>query len=866
MLRPLRAPAAPTRAGEGLRGRARRPGRRGRRALPGGLRRRSARPDAGVALVAVGGYGREELAPFSDLDVVLVHDAEVDVGEWAGQIWYPLWDSGPRPSTTPCGRCPRCSSRPPPTSRSRWDCSTCGTSPATRTSPCGCAPPSSPPGAATPGSRLPELRDLVRDRVPPARRARARLGPRPQGVRRRAAGRHRAQGPGRDLARRRAARRAGELPAGAARRPRRPARGRRARHRPGRAGATGRTWRPCSTCPTPRRCSCTCAASGRRMTHLSRLTWRRVDAVLRRPPRAGAGRRPQLEPIGGGLAVAYEEVVLDRGARPGEDPLPAAAGGRRGRRARTSSSSPPPRRGWCGQVPAPGAVARRGPRPAGAACSPPDPGCSVSGRPSTRPARSGRSCRSGSAVRLLPHASTVHRFTVDRHLVETCIEAVRADPAGRAARRADGRRAAARHRQGPAHRALPSPASRSPGRSPGGWASTSVEADLVATLVRWHLLLPETATTPRPGGPGDRRRWSPSGSTTARSSSCSPRSPRPTRGPPRRRPGPVARLAGAQAGRRTGSALVAGAARRPVERPRGRGPRRGRATTPLAWSSGSSRTTPTGRRHGARRGPGRPARRRRRDAGAAAGHRPCRPRLDQQDDAGGVAVSRWRIDRTGLDPAVLRAADRDRRRGPRRPGRAGCDGGRRRSRRPWCCGRRPPRTATVLEVRAGRPARRARTWCARRWPGSGSRCARRTSTPSDRRRWTCSTSRSSHAGAAHATGGPPTPRTPYARRWETDGRPVGWTLVRPSGRAGCGARPRRTNPPEEPLVRHSLRPAAPRPSRTSAARAGSPRPTSTPPPGRSGWPCSRPTSRCRWSRTSSPRSRSAPAAPRSARR
>ncbi|MGA8845532.1 MAG: [protein-PII] uridylyltransferase, partial [Nocardioides sp.] len=51
-------------------------------------------PDVGVAMVAVGGYGRAELAPYSDLDVVLVHDADVQVGTLAEQVWYSIWDSG----------------------------------------------------------------------------------------------------------------------------------------------------------------------------------------------------------------------------------------------------------------------------------------------------------------------------------------------------------------------------------------------------------------------------------------------------------------------------------------------------------------------------------------------------------------------------------------------------------------------------------------------------------------------------------------------------------------------------------------------------------------------------------------------------
>jgi len=50
--------------------------------------------DRGMALVAVGGYGRSELCPFSDLDVVLVHRGKQDVSAIADRIWYPVWDEG----------------------------------------------------------------------------------------------------------------------------------------------------------------------------------------------------------------------------------------------------------------------------------------------------------------------------------------------------------------------------------------------------------------------------------------------------------------------------------------------------------------------------------------------------------------------------------------------------------------------------------------------------------------------------------------------------------------------------------------------------------------------------------------------------
>jgi [protein-PII] uridylyltransferase len=53
---------------------------------------------SGFALIGVGGLGRRELAPHSDLDLVLLHDnqsAEVIEGV-ADRLWYPLWDANVR--------------------------------------------------------------------------------------------------------------------------------------------------------------------------------------------------------------------------------------------------------------------------------------------------------------------------------------------------------------------------------------------------------------------------------------------------------------------------------------------------------------------------------------------------------------------------------------------------------------------------------------------------------------------------------------------------------------------------------------------------------------------------------------------------
>jgi [protein-PII] uridylyltransferase len=58
----------------------------------------SSDPGPGVALVALGGYGRGSLTPGSDIDLLILHDGSnaSRVADVAERILYPLWDAGVR--------------------------------------------------------------------------------------------------------------------------------------------------------------------------------------------------------------------------------------------------------------------------------------------------------------------------------------------------------------------------------------------------------------------------------------------------------------------------------------------------------------------------------------------------------------------------------------------------------------------------------------------------------------------------------------------------------------------------------------------------------------------------------------------------
>jgi [protein-PII] uridylyltransferase len=449
--------------------------------------------ETGLALVAVGGFGRRELAPHSDLDVVLVHDdgnPEVDVRRVAELVWYPMWDAGVdldhsvralSEATDRARADPRVAlglldarhlaGDPSVTSRLRADLLAHWRRDAR--------------------AQLPALRGLVASRgarqdelahasVPDLKESVGGL--RDATVLKALVATwlvdvsHADLEPSRlqlldvrdalhEVAGRATDRIAPEL-------------------WPDLAVGLG--------LPDPAAAQRQVRELGRRITHLSRLTWHRVDALLARPP-SRLRRAPDLERVAAGVAVSRREVVLEAGTRPDTDPLlllrAAAEAAERG------------------LLLAPATAARLGRQ--GAAL--PEPWSREARNLFTRLLAAGaglltvwetldqtgaldRVVPEWDLVRLVPHASVVHRFTVDRHLVETCTEASRLI---RRVSRADVLMVAALlHDIGKGQRTnhcqagepLAAAAAQRMGFDPR-------EVRLVRDLVRWHLLLAEVATT-----------------------------------------------------------------------------------------------------------------------------------------------------------------------------------------------------------------------------------------------------------------------------------------------------------------------------------------------------------------------------------
>ena len=452
--------------------------------------------DTGTALVAVGGYGRGELAPYSDLDVVLVHDDAVDPGSLAEKVWYPLWDSGANldhsvrsfTETVAAARDdlrvalgmldlrhlagdPNLTLRLRTTMLAEW--------------------------RRDARTRLPELKALVRQRhelmgelahasVPDVKEAQGGL--RDATVLKALVATWLVDVPHTELERARRAlldvRDLVQTTAG------------RSSDRIG-----PEAWAPLAEglgLADDVAAQVHVRELGRRITHVSRLTWRRVDAVLARPTGVRP-RMPDLTPVAPGIALSAGEVVLTRHARPQSDPLMLLRAAAEAAE-RDAVLSPP--------------TSARLVRE----CPPlPEPWPDEARQLFVRLLAAGRGLlqvwetleETGALerllpewdrIRILPHASAIHRFTVDRHVVETCTEA--AALIRHVARPDVLVVAALLHDIGKGelteHSVAGEPIARDIATRMGFGPH---ETDLVGTLVRRHLLLSEVAATRDPEDP-----------------------------------------------------------------------------------------------------------------------------------------------------------------------------------------------------------------------------------------------------------------------------------------------------------------------------------------------------------------------------
>lgn len=237
---------------------------------------------------------------------------------------------------------------------------------------------------------------------------------------------------------------------------------------------------------------------GRRLARLSQRSWRRADDAVR-VRRAGAPRRPQLEPRGRGVAVAGGEVVLSRVARPGDDPgllFRAAATAAEHRLALAPSTLARLVR----ETPAVPEPWPPGVRSAFVHLLTAGPGLPPVWEALDDAGAVTRFLPEWARVRLLPHASEIHRHTVDRHLLETCVAA---SGLVRSVARPDLLLVAALlHDIGKGglteHCAAGEPLAREIAHRMG---FLPADVATIALLVRWHLLLAQTATTRDPEDP-----------------------------------------------------------------------------------------------------------------------------------------------------------------------------------------------------------------------------------------------------------------------------------------------------------------------------------------------------------------------------
>ncbi len=447
--------------------------------------------ESGIALVAVGGYGRRELAPYSDLDVVLVHDDDVDVAGVASDVWYPLWDAAASldHSVRALSEATHAAAADMRVALGLLDARHLAGDPTVTLRLRADVLSRWRRDART---NLPALRDLVDRRgvrvgelahaaVPDLKESLGGL--RDATVLTALVATWLVDVPHVDLERcRRHLLDVRDVLQTAAGR------------------ATDRVvpelWRPLAEglgLPDAEAAQRQLREIGRRITHISRLTWHRVDAVLAGPPSPARGRRPSLEPVGPGVAVSAREVVLDRGTDASRDPLlllrAAAEAAERGlvlapaTAARLHRESPPLPQPW-------GPEARNLFVRLLAA----GPGLLAVWETLDETGSLAAVLPEWERVRLLPHASVVHRFTVDRHLVETCIEASRL--IRRVARPDLLMVAAVLHDIGKGdrvdHSVAGSPIAAETARRMG---FAPDEVAIVHDLVRWHLLLAEVSTT-----------------------------------------------------------------------------------------------------------------------------------------------------------------------------------------------------------------------------------------------------------------------------------------------------------------------------------------------------------------------------------